>query len=129
MPKVAVVEDNELNLKLFRDLLLTEALEVVDTMDGTKAYDLINNERPDLILMDIQLQGMSGLDVIRQVKADDQLKDIPIIAVTAFAMKDDEAKIMESGCDAYISKPISILSFMERVRFYLGIKEEQRMIC
>ncbi|MCD6034409.1 MAG: divK [Rickettsiales bacterium] len=126
MAKIAIVEDNELNLKLFRDLLNAEGYSIVETPDGMVAYDLIKNEKPDLILMDIQLQGRSGFEVIRDVKADESLKHIPIIAVTAFAMKDDQQRIMSSGCDAYISKPISILPFLETVRRFVKAPHDRK---
>lgn len=113
-----IVEDNELNMKLFRDLLTSENYHVVETHEGKKAYDLADKEKPDLILMDIQLQGISGYEVIEQIKAHDHLCAIPIIAVTAYAMKNDETKILASGCDAYISKPISITNFMETIEKY-----------
>lgn len=120
MPKkVFIVEDNELNLKLFRDLLQSEGCQVIATSDGNEAFGIAERERPDLILMDIQLHGISGFDIIKLLKQHDDLKVIPVIAVTAFAMKDDEAKILESGCDAYIAKPISIAPFLTTVRDFL----------
>lgn len=115
-----IVEDNELNMKLFRDLLTSETFTVIETQDGKVAYELAKREIPDLILMDIQLQGISGYDIISSMKDDDDLKHVPIIAVTAFAMKDDEERILSSGCDAYISKPISITAFMDTVHKYLS---------
>lgn len=118
--KILIVEDNELNMKLFTDLLQASGYEIVGTRDGTEALDLVRQHRPDLILMDIQLPEVSGLDVTRWIKEDDELADIPVIAVTAFAMKGDEERIREGGCEAYISKPISIGRFLETVRHYLG---------
>lgn len=121
MPKrILIVEDNELNLKLFRDLLTANGFETIETKDGVEAVNLTRNLRPDLILMDIQLPEISGLDITQRIKADDDIKDIPVIAVTAFAMKDDEEKIMNAGCQAYISKPISIQHFMETVKSFLN---------
>ena len=117
--RVLIVEDNELNLKLFRDLLETHGFDVVDTRDGIEAFDLARKSKPDLILMDIQLHGISGFDIIKRLKKDEEMKSIPIIAVTAFAMKDDEERILQSGCEAYISKPISIGPFLETVNSYL----------
>lgn len=117
--KVLIVEDNELNLKLFKDLLETNNFEVVDTKDGMEAFEIARQERPELILMDIQLHGVSGLDIIKEIKADDSLKNIPIVAVTAFAMKDDKEEILKSGCEAYIAKPISIGPFLEVVNKFL----------
>ena len=121
MPKkILIVEDNDLNLKLFRDLLEANGYHVTDTKDGYEAIRLAASLRPNLILMDIQLPEISGLDVTRRIKADPDVKDIPIIAVTAFAMKDDEEKILQAGCEGYISKPISINSFMEKIRSFIG---------
>lgn len=120
MPKkVLIVEDNDLNLKLFRDLLEANGYITVETKEGLNATDLVRREKPDLILMDIQLPEISGLDVTRKIKADKSICDIPIIAVTAFAMKDDEEKILRAGCEAYISKPISIVSFLETIKRFL----------
>ena len=121
MPKkVLIVEDNDLNLKLFRDLLEANGYVTVETKEGVNATDLVRREKPDLILMDIQLPEISGLDVTRKIKADKSICDIPIIAVTAFAMKDDEEKILRAGCEAYISKPISIVNFLETLKKFLN---------
>jgi two-component system cell cycle response regulator DivK len=121
--KILIVEDNDLNLKLFRDLLTAHGYEVLETKDGLEAIIITRNERPDLVLMDIQLPEISGLDVTRRLKTDEAIRHIPIIAVTAFAMKDDEEKILAAGCEAYVSKPISILSFLNTVRRFLGEEE------
>jgi two-component system cell cycle response regulator DivK len=121
--RILIVEDNDLNLKLFRDLLTAHGYETIETREGLEAVALTRNERPDLILMDIQLPEISGLDVTRQLKAEESLRSIPIIAVTAFAMKDDEEKILAAGCQAYISKPISIVPFLNTVRKFLGEQE------
>ncbi len=124
MPKkILIVEDNDLNLKLFRDLLMAHNYEIVETKDGLEAIRLARSENPDLILMDIQLPEVSGLDVTRRLKADADVSHIPIVAVTAFAMKDDEEKILAAGCEAYISKPISIVPFLNTVRKFLGEEE------
>lgn len=120
--RIFVVEDNELNMKLFRDLLETHDFEVFGTRDGLEAFELAYNCMPDLILMDIQLNGISGLEVIKQLKQDSKMRNIPIVAITAFAMKDDEEKILRSGCEAYISKPISIDHFLKTVNGFLGGK-------
>lgn len=117
--KICIVEDNDLNLKLFRDLLESNGYDVCYTQDGFKAFELITKEKPNLVLMDIQLHGISGFDIIKDVKADENLKKIPIIAVTAFAMKDDESKIMESGCEGYISKPIAIKTFLKTINEFM----------
>ncbi len=117
---VLIVEDNELNMKLFHDLLDANGYQTLQTRTGHEALDLARQHHPDLILMDIQLPEVSGLDVTRWIKEDDDLKTIPVIAVTAFAMKGDEERIRQGGCEAYISKPISVAKFLETVRSYLG---------
>ncbi len=116
---ILVVEDNELNMKLFNDLLEAHGYRVVQTRDGLSALDLARQHRPDLILMDIQLPEVSGIEVTKWLKEDDELKSIPVIAVTAFAMKGDEQKIREGGCEAYISKPISVMSFLQTIDKFL----------
>ena len=121
--RILIVEDNDLNLKLFRDLLSAHGYDTIETKEGMEAIRLTHEQHPDLILMDIQLPEISGLDVTRQLKADEKIRGIPIIAVTAFAMKDDEEKILSAGCEAYISKPISIMPFLNTVRRFLGEEE------
>lgn len=117
--KVLIVEDNELNMKLFQDLLEAHGVETIETRDGKEVLELAREHKPDLILMDIQLPEISGLDVTKSLKADDDLKNIPVIAVTAFAMKGDEQKIREGGCEDYISKPISVTHFLEVIQKYI----------
>jgi len=104
---------------LFNDLLQAHGYETVQTVDGRDALKLVREHSPDLILMDIQLPEISGLEVTKMIKADDDLKDIPVIAVTAFAMKGDEEKIREGGCEGYIAKPISVPHFLETVQKFL----------
>lgn len=118
--KVLIVEDNELNMKLFHDLLEAHGIDTVETSNGLEVMDIARRENPDLILMDIQLPEVSGLDVTKWLKADEDLKRIPVIAVTAFAMKGDEEKIREGGCEDYISKPISVSRFIEVIQTYLN---------
>ena len=121
MAKTAlIVEDNALNLKLMRDLLEASGIATLQTKDGKEALELARQHRPDVILMDIQLPDVSGLDVTRWIKADPELKHIPVIAVTALALRGDEERVREAGCDAYITKPISVTNFLEVVRRYLG---------
>ena len=117
---VLIVEDNELNMKLFHDLLEAHGYQTIQTRNGIEALDLARAHHPDLILMDIQLPEVSGLEVTKWIKEDDDLRAIPVIAVTAFAMKGDEERIRQGGCEAYISKPISVSKFLETVRAYLG---------
>ena len=118
---VLIVEDNELNMKLFHDLLDAHGFKTVQTRSGLDALALARKHRPDVILMDIQLPEVSGLEVTKWLKDDDELCHIPIIAVTAFAMKGDEDRIRAGGCQAYISKPISVMTFLETVRRFAGI--------
>jgi two-component system, cell cycle response regulator DivK len=117
---VLIVEDNELNMKLFNDLLEAHGYATVQTKSGVEAVGLARSHRPDLILMDIQLPEVSGLQVTQWLKDDPDLAHIPIIAITAFAMKGDEEKIRQGGCEAYLSKPISVVKFLETVRNYIG---------
>jgi two-component system cell cycle response regulator DivK len=119
---VLIVEDNELNMKLFRDLLEAHGYATLQTRNGIEALSLARDHRPDLILMDIQLPEVSGLDVTKWLKEDDQLRAIPVIAVTAFAMKGDEERIREGGCEAYISKPITVSMFLDTIRQFIGDK-------
>ena len=121
---VLVVEDNELNMKLFHDLLEAHGINTIETRNGKDVLDIARQNKPDLILMDIQLPEVSGLDVTKWLKADDELKSIPVIAVTAFAMKGDEQKIREGGCEDYISKPISVTHFLETINKYLNLPKD-----
>jgi len=117
LPKtVLIVEDNELNMKLFHDLLDAHGYRTLQTRTGMEALKLAREHRPDLILMDIQLPEVSGLEVTKWLKDDDDLLEIPVIAVTAFAMKGDEARIRQGGCEAYISKPISVAHFLDTIK-------------
>lgn len=118
--RVLIVEDNELNMKLFNDLLEAHGYTTLQTRDGVEALQMAREHRPDLILMDIQLPEVSGLEVTKWIKEDEQLRTIPVIAVTAFAMKGDEEKIREGGCEAYIAKPISVMSFLSTVDQFLS---------
>lgn len=118
--KVLIVEDNELNMKLFHDLLEAHGIGTIQTREGKRVLDIVRENRPDLIIMDIQLPEISGLEVTQLLKADPDLKSIPVIAVTAFAMKGDEQKIREGGCEDYISKPISVSTFIEVVQKHLS---------
>jgi two-component system cell cycle response regulator DivK len=117
---VMIVEDNELNMKLFHDLLDAHGYRTIQTRSGLDALPLAREHRPDLILMDIQLPEVSGLEVTKWLKDDDELRAIPVVAVTAFAMKGDEERIRSGGCEAYISKPISVATFLDVVARYSG---------
>jgi two-component system cell cycle response regulator DivK len=118
--KVLIVEDNELNMKLFHDLIEACGHDTLETRDGIEALKLAREHHPDLILMDIQLPEVSGLEVTRWLKEDDDLRTIPVVAVTAFAMKGDEEKIRSGGCEAYIAKPISVNNFLETIGRFLA---------
>lgn len=120
---VLIVEDNDLNMKLFNDLLRANGYETLLTKDGREAVDIARRHHPDLILMDIQLPEVSGLEITRQMKQDAELAPIPVIAVTAFAMKGDEEKIREGGCEGYIAKPISVTNFLQTVARFLDQAE------
>ena len=117
---VLIVEDNELNMKLFNDLVETRGHKIVQTRSGVEAVEIARRCRPDLILMDIQLPEVSGLEVTQWLKDDEDLRRIPVIAITAFAMKGDEEKILSGGCEAYLSKPISVAKFFETIDHFLG---------
>src|SRR6202050_3153186 len=123
MPKtMLIVEDNELNMKLFNDIVETRGHRIVQTRSGIEAVELARKHRPDLILMDIQLPEVSGLEVTQWLKDDEELRTIPVVAVTAFAMKGDEEKIRQGGCEAYLSTPISVVKFFETVDIFLRDK-------
>ena len=119
MGRVLVVEDNELNLKLFHDLLTIQEHEVIISRDGLNLVELIQSTRPDLILMDIHLNGLSGIDLIQTLKANQDTKHIPIITITAFALKVYQIRISKSGCDMYLSKPVSIDKFFKAIEKFI----------
>ena len=113
--KVLVVEDNELNMRLFCDLLDAFGFDTLQCRDGARAVELAREHQPALIGMDIQLPDVSGLDITRWIKDDESIRDIPVLAVTAFAMRSDEKLVREAGCEAYLSKPIQMRSFRSTV--------------
>ena len=115
---ILIVEDNELNMKLFNDLLEAHGYQTLQARNGVEAVELARAHHPNLILMDIQLPEVSGLQVTQWIKDDESLRSIPVVAITAFAMKGDEEKIRQGGCEAYLSKPISVVKFLETVRNY-----------
>jgi two-component system cell cycle response regulator DivK len=118
--KILVVEDNELNLKLFCDLLRAHGYQAEPVRDGREAVERARAFAPDLIVMDIQMPHVSGLELIEQLKADAELSPVPIMAVTAYAAKGDEERIREAGAEGYVSKPISLMRFIEAVRALLA---------
>jgi two-component system, cell cycle response regulator DivK len=115
---VLVVEDNELNLKLLHDLLEYQGYTVIATRLGEPALGLARQYKPDLIVMDIQLPDISGMEATQRLKSDEQTRDIPVIAVTAFAMSGDAARILSSGCNAYVSKPFNVAEFLQLVEHW-----------
>ncbi len=126
---VLVVEDNDLNMKLFHDVLEMRGYNILQAKDGMEGWRIAREQRPDLILMDIQLPDVSGLEVTKWLKDDETLKSIPVIAITAFAMAGDKVKILEGGCDAYISKPFSIPDFLRTIeRFARPLVAEREAV-
>jgi two-component system cell cycle response regulator DivK len=116
MPKtILIIEDNKLYTRVFREVLQARGYECLVTADGLEMIDFADKNHPDLILMDIQLPGIPGIEVTRRLKATEELLHIPVIAVTAFAMKGDEERIRGSSCDGYLPKPIKILALMEKI--------------
>jgi two-component system cell cycle response regulator DivK len=116
---VLIVEDNVLNMKLFNDLLEGHGYHTLQAVDGGQVLKMVREHRPDLILMDIQLPTISGFQITQQLKEDDELRSIPVIALTAFAMRGDEERIRSAGCDAYLTKPITVASFLKAVAQFL----------
>jgi len=122
--RILIVEDHELNMKLLNDLLEAHGYDILQAQDGSAAIQLARSYRPDLILMDVQLPDISGLEAAMRLKTDDRTRDIPIIAVTAFAMVGDERRTLDAGCDAYVPKPIRIHEFLRTIeRFLYGAEE------
>jgi two-component system, cell cycle response regulator DivK len=119
--KILVVEDNELNLKLFCDLLRAHGYEAEAVRDGREAVERTRAFAPDLVIMDIQMPHVSGLELIEQLKSDEALKSIPVMAVTAYAAKGDEERIRDAGAEGYVSKPISLMKFVESVGALLKV--------
>jgi two-component system cell cycle response regulator DivK len=124
--KILVVEDNELNLRLFCDLLRAHGYEAQPVRDGREAVARARDFKPDLIVMDIQMPHVTGLELIEQMKADAGLMATPIMAVTAYAAKGDEERIRDAGAEGYVSKPISVVKFVEAVRTLLKIAAARR---
>jgi two-component system cell cycle response regulator DivK len=122
--KILVVEDNDRNRRLMRILLKANGYEVVEATTGREAMDYLKDQRPDLILMDIQLPHTDGLDLTREIKDREETSDIPVVAVTAYAMKGDRERILEAGCDGYISKPIDTREVPKVIADILGKSEK-----
>ena len=117
--RILIVEDNDTDVRLLKDILETRGYNILQTRDGLEAIELAVANLPDLILMDIQLPEISGLEVTRRLRGDERSRRIPIVAVTAFAMGWHEREALDSGCDAYVSKPISMLGFLRTVESFL----------
>jgi two-component system, cell cycle response regulator DivK len=118
--RILIVEDNALNLKLVKDILDFHGYATVATGSGAEALDLARHHQPHLILLDIQLPGMSGIEAVRRLKTDEQTRAIPVVAVTAFAMPGDQARILDSGCDGYLAKPFNVRALLAVVASYIG---------
>jgi len=116
---ILIVEDNPLNMKLFSAMIVAQGYEVLQASDGSSALALARQRRPDLIIMDVQLPDMSGLDVVHSLKGDDDTSEIPIIVTTAYALRGDEETIRASGCDGYMAKPIAIAEFLELIGSFM----------
>ena len=117
--RILIVDDNPVNLKLATDVLEMEGYAIEKAVDAEQAQEMLKSATPDLILMDIALPGMDGLTLTRKLKADERLKDVPVVAMTAFAMKGDEQKARDAGCDGYITKPIDTRKLPQQVAAYL----------
>jgi two-component system cell cycle response regulator DivK len=122
--QILVVEDNERNLKLVRDVLLFAGYEVISARSGEQGVALARERVPDLVLMDLQLPAMDGTEALRILRADPLTREIPVVAVTAFAMKDDRERALDAGFDSYLEKPINVRAFPELVRGFLHRKEQ-----
>ena len=116
---ILIVDDNPVNMKLTRVLLTGEGYDVRTASDASEAFTILQDVHPGLILMDIQLPGIDGLELTRRLKADPATRDIPIVGLTAYAMKGDEERILAAGCDGYIPKPIDTRTLSDNVRRYL----------
>ena len=119
MKKVLVIEDNETNLYLMRTILQKLGFQVIEAQDGASGVELARDEKPDLILMDIQLPVMDGFEATKKIRTIKEMKNIPIIAITSYAMVGDKERILNAGCTAYIEKPIEPRSFIEELKKYV----------
>jgi two-component system, cell cycle response regulator DivK len=117
--RILIVEDQQDNRQILRDLLTNNGFEVVEAEDGESGVDAAKTQRPDLILMDIQLPILDGYEATRQIKSDPNLKSIPIVVVTSYALSGDDQKAHEAGCDAYVTKPFSPRALLAKIREFL----------
>jgi two-component system cell cycle response regulator DivK len=120
---VLLAEDDSLSLKLMRDVLQVNGFETIDVANGAEAVELATRRAPDLIVMDIGLPGLDGVEATRQIKASSVTKDIPVVAVTAYAMPRDEERMRQAGCDAYLTKPLRFADFVSTVKALIGGRE------
>ena len=123
--KILIVEDNEFNLELITDILKLKAYQIISTDNGEDAIRLTKQTHPDLILMDIQLPGMDGYEATRRIKSNPELKHIPVVAITSYAMKGDKEKVIAAGCDGYIVKPINTRELPGLVAEYLRTEDRK----
>jgi len=123
MKKILVVEDNETNLYLIRFMLKKSGYEVIEARDGAKGVELAINKNPDLIIMDIQLPDISGLEATKRIRASETDKEIPIVALTSYAMAGDRERALAAGCTGYIEKPINPETFIAEIEKYLPIRD------
>jgi two-component system cell cycle response regulator DivK len=121
---ILVVEDNEKNMKLFRDVLQAKGYEPIEATTGEQAVELATERSPDLILMDVQLPGIDGVEALGRIRRDERTASIPVVALTAQAMAGDKERFLESGFDGYLSKPVNVLEFVETVESYAGGGDE-----
>jgi two-component system, cell cycle response regulator DivK len=119
-PQVLVVEDNERNMKLFRDVLQASGYRTLEATTGERAVELVFEHRPDLVLMDIQLPDIDGVEALDRLRADDRFASVPVLALTAQAMDGDRERFLAAGFDDYLSKPVDILDFVATVKRYCG---------
>lgn len=119
MKRILVVEDNPMNMELVAELLESNGMEVTKAVDGPESLEFIKNNAFDLVLLDIQLPGIDGLEVLKIIKEDSSLQQMPVIALTAHAMQGDEQHFIDLGCVGYISKPIDVFQFMEQIHHFL----------
>ena len=117
--RILVIEDQEDNRQIVRDLMAASGYELIEATTGEEGLEAAARERPDLILMDIQLPGIDGYEVTRRIKADPKLRQIPIIAVTSYALSGDDKKAFAAGCDGYVTKPYSPRLLLAKIREYL----------
>ena len=117
--KILVVEDNDLNMKLVRSLLKRDGYDIVEAKDAESGIQLAHEHHPDLILMDIQLPGMDGLSATRAINSDDDLKEIPIVALTSYAMQEDKEKTLEAGCVGHLCKPLDTRTFSDTISQFI----------